>query len=743
MAVIDFPFPSKKVSVSDLTIVRAREVATAIQSSSLSYVKLFECRKLDTGLEAVIFDVEVELGQKNNAYEIEKTEKIAVIFDPKDDSSPEVLSLRDNFPKAPHTNLRDHDYASLCLYDQPFSEVKLYITPARLVERVRQWLADTARGKLHGEDQPLEPLFLEQKQLIVPFDLFDSFDPENPPKLEVSLTEVNNIFTFIAEKKNTEENKRLKFTAFVLKCPPQVHGIIHRKPKNLLELHEFTSAIGFDLLDSLRKILQKLHSEGSLPNLKNNRFMLVIAFPKTRDKEGKVEATDIWGFLSGETVKQIGEEIGVWAETGGNLGMLMPLDQAKKGEKISLDMCRTMYSFSREMAAEQNGLDSVSNKKICMIGVGALGSQLFLNLVRAGFGNWTLVDNDLLLPHNLARHVLDRRAVGFSKAECLAWTANHMIIDGLPVAQPIIKDILKPAEYSEDLKKALSEAEVILDCSASAAVARFIALDLQYTPRRISLFFSPSGNDSVLLSEDSRRQIPLDQIEMQYYRFIVHNEDLKGHLSVPEKQLRYGNSCSDINSSMPQELSALHSAIGSRALRNAISEDSSKIAIWRADPVDLSVKSYSFSPIKMTKIDAGGWTICLDDWLLDKIFAARISRLPYETGGVLVGSFDMQRKIAYIVDTLLSPPDSKEWPAVYIRGCQGLAQKMEEISKMTLGRLEYVGEWHSHTGSSFTPSDTDKEAFSWLSDMRLPDGLPAIMLIAAEKKYAIFLGFMS
>ncbi len=743
MAIIDFPFPSKKVSASELTIARAKEVAIAMQSGSLSYVKLLECRILDTGSESVIFDVEVELGQKNYIYQIEKIERIAIIFGPKDDSSPEVLSLRDNFPKAPHTNLRDYDYASLCLYDQPFSEVKLYITPARLIERIRQWLADTARGKLHGEDQPLEPLFLEHTQLIVPFDLFDSFDQENPPKLEVYLTEVNNLYTFIAEKKSVEGNKRLKFSALVLQCPPQVHGIIHRKPKNLLELHDFTSVIKFDLLNSLRKILQKLHSEGSLQKLQNDHFILIIAFPKTRDKGGRVEATDIWGFLSGETIKKVGEEIGVWVETSGSLGMLMPSDQAKKGEKISLDMCRTMYSFSKKMAAEQNGFASPDNRKILMIGVGALGSQVFLNLVRAGFGNWTLVDNDLLLPHNLARHALDRRAVGFAKAETLAWTANHMIIDGTPIAYPIIKDILKPADYSEDLKKALSEAEVILDCSASAAVARFIALDLPYSSRRISLFLAPSGNDSVLLSEYSKRQVTLYQVEMQYYRFLINNEDLKGHLFVSEKQLRYGNSCSDINSSIPQELAALHSAIGSRAFRNAISEDSSKIAIWRANPADLSVKNYSFSPIKMTKIDTGGWDICLDDWLLDKIFAARVDKLPNETGGVLVGSFDMQRKIAYIIDTLLSPPDSKEWPAVYIRGCHGLAQKMKEISDMTLGRLEYMGEWHSHTGDSFLPSGADKQAFSWLSDMRLPDGLPAIMLIAADKKYAIYLGYMS
>jgi len=741
MAVIDFPFPSKKVSASGLTIPKAREIAIAIQSGSLSYVKLFECRVLDTGCESVIFDAEVELGQKNNVYEIEKIERIAVVFDPKDEITPEVLFFRDNFPRTPHTNLRNDDYISPCLYDLPFSEIKLYLTPARFIERIRQWLADTARGKLHGADQPLEPLFLEPKQLIIPFDLFDSFNPDNPPKFEVYLTKVNNLYTYIAERENLEGDRRLRFTALVLRCSPQVHGVIHRKPKNLLELHAFTSATGFDLLNSVRTILQKLHTEGSLPKLQDNCFMLVVAFPKTRDKGGRIEATDIWGFLSAESIKKVGEEIGVWKESGGYLGMLMSLDQTKKGENISLEMCRTMYSFSKEMAAAQNGLASSENKKICMIGVGALGSHVFLNLVRAGFGNWTLVDNDLLLPHNLARHALGRRAVGFSKAKCLALMVNHMI-DGLLVAQPIIRDILRPSQYNEDLKKALSAADIILDCSATLSVARFIALDLPSSSRRISLFLAPSGNDSVLLSEDSKREIPLDQIEMQYYRLLINEKELEGHLSASERQLRYGNSCSDINSSMSQELVVLHSAIGSRSLRKAINDDVSRITIWRANPDDLSVRSHSFSPIKMTEVKTGSWSIYFDEWLLNKIFAARVAKLPNETGGVLVGSFDMQRKIVYITDTLFSPPDSKEWPTVYIRGCQGLAQRMKEIGDMTFERLEYVGEWHSHTGGSCSPSGEDKQAFAWLSDMRIPDGLPAIMLIAADKKSAIYLGSM-
>lgn len=104
----------------------------------------------------------------------------------------------------------------------------------------------------------------------------------------------------------------------------------------------------------------------------------------------------------------------------------------------------------------------------------------------------------------------------------------------------------------------------------------------------------------------------------------------------------------------------------------------------------------------------------------------------------------MQRKIVYVVDTILSPHDSQEWPTVYIRGCQGLKQKLDYVNNTTAGRLEYVGEWHSHPqGCGCQPSKDDFTAFCWLSDIMKADGLPPLMLIAGDSNhYAFYLDQM-
>ena len=144
------------------------------------------------------------------------------------------------------------------------------------------------------------------------------------------------------------------------------------------------------------------------------------------------------------------------------------------------------------------------------------------------------------------------------------------------------------------------------------------------------------------------------------------------------------------------------------------------------------------NPIKCQK---GEWTLWTDRCFLDKVYAARIKKLPNETGGVLIGAYDMQRKIIYVVDYFLAPPDSEEWPTGFIRGYQGLNSRREEVKQITEGQLEYIGEWHSHpSGCNLNPSQDDRQVFDWLSKHMKTDGLPPLMLIVGDPgKYAFYL----
>jgi integrative and conjugative element protein (TIGR02256 family) len=292
------------------------------------------------------------------------------------------------------------------------------------------------------------------------------------------------------------------------------------------------------------------------------------------------------------------------------------------------------------------------------------------------------------------------------------------------------------------VEEALHGAELLVDASASVAVARFLARDVGAGGRRVSLFLNPGGSDLVLLAEDAARTIPLDLLEMQYYRLLAHDAGLVDHFAIAGGTVRYGAGCRDRSAVIPQDLVALHAATASRALRDAATTDEARVAIFRAGRDRPGVEVVGLEPITAEEIRRGEWTLYADHRLLQEIADARNTKLPNETGGVLIGAFDTARRIVYVVDQIPSPPDSQEWPTLYIRGAEGLRERVEEIERRTLGNLVYVGEWHSHPdGHGCSPSDDDASVFAWLAALRRADGLPPVMLIAGQTaQYGWFVG---
>ena len=93
-----------------------------------------------------------------------------------------------------------------------------------------------------------------------------------------------------------------------------------------------------------------------------------------------------------------------------------------------------------------------------------------------------------------------------------------------------------------------------------------------------------------------------------------------------------------------------------------------------------------------------------------------------------------------MLNSILSPPDSLEWPTIYIRGSKGLEKQVESIKGKTQNNLGYIGEWHSHPDNArCSMSKDDKEAFAWLNEIMTAAGLRTLMLIVCDKgQYSFF-----
>jgi hypothetical protein len=728
------PFDTVAIGTGDLQIPHAKSFVVSLES--LPFVKYLSSLRVEepSTQEVIIFEVEIERPQRFK-FPVKRLERLAVIFTSDGDTIPDVLALRTDFPQVPHLNLRTYERPkSLCLYDGDPRDVMLRWTPLLFIERIRQWLSLTAKGELHQEDQPLEPLLLQSFGAIVLPDraYCDLISAKDIPVLVYRVSEEkDHDWMLIAKQLDTEsKQKKPPFVAMGFLCDQTTHGIIRKQPNTVSELASLVEINGMDLIGQLRIRLLEWYKPGQIEYYAESFPILVISIPKARIDKGEVEEIEVWAFACDKKLVDLGVDLGIWSVADGEIGLHMPADETKCGNSVPILPLKTIRSFSRKSAALLSGLLAPSTSNIVQIGVGALGSHFFLNAIRAGLGQWTVVDNDRLLPHNLARHVLEGRAVGLYKAQCMSFLANEMIDDNKPVSTPIITDVLSPREQDGKLKTALSEADVIVDASASLSVERYLALDVDSPARRVSTFFTPSGNSSVFLMEDKERHSPIDILEMQYYREILRSDQLKDHLNISGRPIRYGQSCRDLTSRIPQDFVMIHAALAIGAFKKTLDQPTAFGGIWT---IESDTQQISFIPIptsSLVQLGYQGWRIRTDQTFISKLSSFRKDKLPNETGGIILGTHDMKRRIVYLIDTIPSPPDSEEWPTVYIRGCKGLAERVRCTETKTAGNVSYVGEWHSHPdGASVRPSQDDMKAFCWLRSHMSSAGLPPLMMI--------------
>ena len=92
----------------------------------------------------------------------------------------------------------------------------------------------------------------------------------------------------------------------------------------------------------------------------------------------------------------------------------MALDQQEQSEKL-------IEEFGRQILVpgiDEEGQQNISKKKICIIGLGALGTIASQYLVRSGVGEIHLVDHDKIEKSNLHRQInYDKNDIGKSKSD--------------------------------------------------------------------------------------------------------------------------------------------------------------------------------------------------------------------------------------------------------------------------------------------------------------------------------------
>ena len=731
----DFQVAGTVVVPRKLTIPRARSVARFADRTTNPYVRLLNCySSRQDRTEAVALAISATVPQRP-FHDIRQTEPVLVTFRQDDDWYPIVESMRKDFPRVPHTNLTGPgEPRNLCLFDEPWDDVRINLTAPKLIARIMWWLGGTAAGTLHGDDQPLEPFIFDPRwDLIVPEDLLSN-DALNEPEPFTCYTTGWSLRLVRPPAPPLTDAKKPQVAsclAMVVRCQPQQHSVIQATPLTLGDLHEFLVAAGVDLLAILRERIDRMIDKAEeLGRIEGVSLVLLVSLPKTRSAGGIAESEELRAFAFRGPLGAIAEAV---AKNPGDTDTDGPEDDHGDFELLPLNV---RPGFSRALAAKVNGECGEISSRVIAVGVGALGSQVVVNLVRGGFGQWTLADHDLLQPHNLGRHALDGLAVGVPKAIGLARMLNGMI-DGPPIAIAALTNVLR--DRAPDNREVVDwkSGDIVLDMSASYAVTRYLSNNIKSPARRMSLFLNPPGTALTLLAEDRARKTPLDVLEMHYYLALAANAEPAELRSSPTT-IRSGVDCRDVSTLIPQDLVGLHAGIGSRAIRRAVEMDEAQIVTWRVDESNYSVTATRIEVPEVRSRNRNGWRIFFDAKLEKKLRELRNAKLPNETGGVLIGGSDMSRRIIYVVDATEPPPDSRECPNGFLRGSQGLQEEVDAVQKATSGMLSYIGEWHSHTSGSVEPSRRDREVVKWVEETLEDEGQVGIVaILGSGKKFNI------
>jgi hypothetical protein len=714
--------------------------------------RFIEARRLerdDGYAEILIVDCDNDGVPTRNTVGIEYRERLELLFHRDPERMPEVRALRHGFPYLAHQNqVTEGDPPSLCLYIVRWAEVRRNWTPELHLSRTLWWLAEAASGTLHRGEQPLEQMYFDSPyELVLPFDFLEKISAADHRLVITRRVDRGSGATLVGRMAPvTETVGAIGLPCVVVVLPSVPHGRIEPFPPTLGALDHQLGARGAPLADSLRDAIRNLCQAGRLQRPDTDLTLLVVAIPLVREPGADPERVEMRGFGISTNVADLGVTVGALEKVNANdlnrargdrdgaiyLAVNLIGGEAAQGDgwrEQRLDPLTLIDAFTPVMGRRMAALSSEGPTGV-LAGFGALGSRMFDLWARSGWGSWTIIDPDHLRPHNLARHSAFEKLVGSSKAVAAA-TLSQMLYPGQP---PIGRGITGRADdiKCSEIGAALDDADIVIDVTTELGVPRLLA-GRATVRRAFSAFITPSGLDAVVLAENAERTVRLDSLEAQYYRQVIAQDWGAAHLAGNVGEVWTGAGCRDFSAVIAGELIALHAANLARMIRLRIAETHAAALIWRYDPSTGGVSSDRYEPASPCMTEVGGLRVVWDDGLRIKLRGWREKHFPNETGGVLLGYFDLQMRSVFVVDALPAPTDSKEEPGGFVRGIDGLQETVEEAGRRTANIVRYIGEWHSHPPKhGAVASGDDIILLAKLAAGLREEGLPALMLIVGE-----------
>jgi len=106
---------------------------------------------------------------------------------------------------------------------------------------------------------------------------------------------------------------------------------------------------------------------------------------------------------------------------------------------------------------------------------------------------------------------------------------------------------------------------------------------------------------------------------------------------------------------------------------------------------------------------------------------------PQETGGILIGEYDVNLRLATVYLAIGPTEDSQHNATTFERGVKGINAKIAQAQKRILPTLHYIGEWHSHPNNRPIPSNPDiKQMQTFAKNKHLGIKSPLLLIVGGR-----------
>ena len=382
-------------------------------------------------------------------------------------------------------------------------------------------------------------------------------------------------------------------------------------------------------------------------------------------------------------------------------------------------------NWSQDQLTRRGHMDEwFFDRNIVLIGAGALGSAVAENLVRAGCRYLTVVDPDDVEIGNLARHTLSLADIGRGKATALS--------DRLETIAPYsqVSGVDNAFSSNTSMPDYLSEADVIVDCTASDAVRRALAnLSWEDTIVFHSVAMGRRANRLYCFSA-YEHSFPYDDYDDAFdlWRLREHIEWDEEADAVPE---RIG--CWHPASVIRTDRVMMWAGLATRVLDNApnvtlqnpeflVLETGTDNCSWEVSQPDPPFENVTtwYSPKQEERVQ-------LPLNCVESIKERCEEDHPNETGGIVAGS-TREGRPALVANAKDPPRDSIQNPTGFLRGTEEVEEWLQD-ARESMG-IEYFGEWHYHPQQPPKVSKKDREAMNEIAtdrDYNCPHPLLFIM----------------